>query len=282
MDALQGAVIGVGNFGQHHARVLRELGYLAATCDIKQKADYQDYKKMLKETKLDFCIVSTPTETHYQIAKDIIKSGVHVLVEKPFVNYLSQAKELIELAEKQNVKLMVGFIERYGTYIQKLKQLQKEEIESIGITRINNLPAYSHMILDWSIHDIDLIRYITQSEIETAIPLTTNSSVLIAFKTTSSIPAYSLVKAGHGFKSRMIQVSTSTDLLTGDLATWNIEPLKLELEAFIKSIREDTQSPITGYDGYAALKVALDCIDKSKSDVASFTVNALAKPLTNS
>ena len=122
-DKLRLAIIGVGGWGKNHARVLNDLGVLAAICDMdaqraKEIADryntksYHSLDEMLyKETKLDACLVCTPTKTHFAVAKKIMERGINVFVEKPLSFSSKECEEMIEISEKKKLILTSGYIE---------------------------------------------------------------------------------------------------------------------------------------------------------------------------
>lgn len=175
------AIIGVGNMGEHHARIYSKLSNanLVAVCDndkSKQKVAekyrcsfYQDYKEMLKNKCIDAVSVAVPTFFHFKIVLDLIKNyDVDVLVEKPITGNLNEAKALIREAEKRNKKLCVGHIERFNPAIQKLKKLINSgrfgKLIALNIKRVGGLPPAkdnNNVILDLAIHDIDIANYLT-------------------------------------------------------------------------------------------------------------------------
>src|SRR3989338_8648150 len=127
-------VIGVGVMGSNHARVLYELGHLAAVSDIdniklshiKEKFNarcYNDHKDMITKEKLDGVVVAVQPKDHMKIVIDCLNAGLNVLVEKPISHYIKEAEEIVALAESKGLKLMVGHIERYNPVVTKLKEL---------------------------------------------------------------------------------------------------------------------------------------------------------------
>lgn len=180
MEKLRVAVIGVGNMGIHHARIYFELDNveLVGVCDkdIKKGEElakkyrclfYKDYKEMIEKNKIEIVSVAVPTFLHYQVAKFLIEKKINVLLEKPITNDIENATELINLSRNNNVKLMIGHIERYNPAIIRLIELLKSdrlgEIVSINIKRVGGLPPQikdANVILDLAIHDIDISNYI--------------------------------------------------------------------------------------------------------------------------
>ena len=109
-------VIGMGNMGRNHARVLSDLpgAELVGVAEARPftgklpagvKA-YTDYRVMLDEQKPDAVVVAVPTELHMPIAVDAMQRGIHVLVEKPIARNLEEATTMIETAKKHKVCLL--------------------------------------------------------------------------------------------------------------------------------------------------------------------------------
>ena len=171
------AVIGAGVMGKNHARVLSSLGHLSGVVD----ADYEVAKKVAKrynvsayrnveDADFDAAIIATPTVTHYQLAREIIERGKHVLVEKPFTHSIEEAQELIDLARDMGVVLAVGHIERFNPIVEFFKKMKKEkELITIGAKRVSGFPTRIRdvgVIMDLAVHDIDVFRYLVGEIVE--------------------------------------------------------------------------------------------------------------------
>src|SRR5690348_15472243 len=112
-------VIGYGYWGPNIVRNLRTLTgcQLTGVCDLSPAARkrilsahpgvpvYADAKGLMTDPDVDAIAVITPVWTHYELAKEALLNGKHVFVEKPFTSNVQQAQELIELAEKKNLKI---------------------------------------------------------------------------------------------------------------------------------------------------------------------------------
>lgn len=176
---LRVGVIGVGNIGQHHARIYSELSEaeLVAVADIswargKEVAEryqckfYQNYRKLFDE-RLDAVSVAVPTSLHKTIVMDCLKGGIPVLVEKPIANNLSDAEEMVRFAWAQRVLLAVGHIERFNPAVQKLREFIQQgkfdQITSIWIKRVGVFPPKvpdTDVIVDLAVHDIDVCNFL--------------------------------------------------------------------------------------------------------------------------
>ena len=149
---LKGCVIGVGAMGSNHVRVLHELQEegktkLVGIADVRENLVeevakkygvkwFTDYERLLEE-KPDFVIVAVPTKFHRKVAEDAVKTGCHILVEKPIAHTISEAKKIVEIAEKEGVQLMVGHIERFNPVVQEVKErIGTETVHLVGTVRV--------------------------------------------------------------------------------------------------------------------------------------------------
>lgn len=180
MDKLNAAIIGIGSMGKNHARIYSEMQdvNLVAVSDIRETSEnfgckyYKDYKEMLKNEDIDLVNVVVPTRLHLRVALDVIDAGKHVFVEKPVADTIENAKKIIEAAEKKEVKLTVGHVERFNPAIRKLKELINNDvlgkIWSITITRRGPFPKRIRdvgVVIDLAVHDLDIMRYLLNSEV---------------------------------------------------------------------------------------------------------------------
>jgi predicted dehydrogenase len=134
-----------------------------------------DPKDILKSTEIDAVAVVTPVWTHYELAKTAIENGKHVFVEKPFTSNSRQAEELIELAEKKNVKIMVDHTFLFTGAVRKIKQLLNENalgrIFYYDSLRVN-LGLFQHdvnVIWDLAPHDLSIMDYLIEEQAEAVV-----------------------------------------------------------------------------------------------------------------
>lgn len=178
------AVIGVGAMGRNHARVYSELPgvQLVAVGDVNatiaaevanryRVKPYDDFQILLDNEKPDAVSVVVPTAFHEMVGEMALKSGAHVLIEKPITSTVEEGERLNALASKLDRKLMVGHIVRFNPAIRSLREkLQAGElgrIFQIVCRRIGPFPARIRdvgVIVDLAPHDIDTIRYLTGEE----------------------------------------------------------------------------------------------------------------------
>ena len=138
-------VLGVGEWGKNHARVYRELenSNLVMVADLsgmrlkKLKKTYKvavtnDYRDILNNPEIEAVSVCTPSSTHFEIVKECLEAGKHVLVEKPLCLDSLSAQKLIDISEKQKKILMVGHIFRFNPAVRKLKdEINKDNFGTI-------------------------------------------------------------------------------------------------------------------------------------------------------
>lgn len=113
-------IIGLGNMGKNHLRVLYELKIPFVACDSDETKEnlakiynckfYTNYKEMLKHEKLDGVIIATPTEMHAEIALECIKEGINVLIEKPITQDIKEAQEIVNLAKEKKLLQWLGML----------------------------------------------------------------------------------------------------------------------------------------------------------------------------
>lgn len=173
------AVIGGGNMGKNHIRnyfLLPEaelVGLADVNLDMKKLADeyraefFTDYIEMLDELKPDAVSIVVPTPFHAEVATEVIKRGIHCLLEKPIASTVDEAGKLMELAKKHDVVFTVGHIEHYNPLIVTLKKLLEKgsigDITSIVCKRVGGFPAVepkTDVIIDLAVHDIGIISYL--------------------------------------------------------------------------------------------------------------------------
>lgn len=173
-------VIGVGNMGQHHTRILSMLKdvELVGISDINIERGLDTaskYRVRFFEHYLDLLpyveavCIAVPTRLHYQVGIECLGAGVHVLIEKPIAASICEAESLVNAAAQANGILQVGHIERFNPAFQELgKVLKTEELLALEAHRMS---PYSHrandvsVVLDLMIHDIDLLLELAASPV---------------------------------------------------------------------------------------------------------------------
>jgi predicted dehydrogenase len=175
-------VIGYGYWGPNVVRNLDRLDEteLVAVCDkspaCRRKASkaYPDVlvtadpAELMSSPDIDAIAVVTPVWTHYDLAKTALLHGKHVFVEKPFTSTAAQAEELIELAARKNLKIMVDHTFLFTGAVQKIKKLLNEgalgKLYYYDSTRVN-LGLFQHdvnVVWDLAPHDLSIIDHLIQ------------------------------------------------------------------------------------------------------------------------
>jgi predicted dehydrogenase len=172
-------VIGYGYWGPNLVRNLYEIpsSDLIAVADLKEERikraqlkypqitltkNYQDLFAM----DLDAVVISTPPKTHYPIAKECLQNNLHVLVEKPMTLNGQHAEELVELASKNNLRLMVGHTFEYNSAVHALKKYidsgELGDIYYVHAARLNLglFQQDSNVLWDLAPHDISILLYL--------------------------------------------------------------------------------------------------------------------------
>ncbi|MFH1063092.1 MAG: Gfo/Idh/MocA family oxidoreductase [Candidatus Omnitrophota bacterium] len=125
----------------------------------------RDYTRLLKDKTLDAVVISTPFLTHYEIAKKALLAGKHVLIEKPFVHSIKMGEELINIAKKNKLVLMIGFTFLYSPPVLKIKKLISDKelgpIMYINSTRVHfgHLKQKESVVGDLASHDLSIILF---------------------------------------------------------------------------------------------------------------------------
>jgi predicted dehydrogenase len=173
-------IIGYGYWGPNLVRNFNaaEGCEVHMICDINQQSlkkarksypsikTTADSNELIKDPDIDVVIVATPVFAHYELAKKALEEGKNVFVEKPFTYTSAEAEELIELAEKKNLKIMVDHTFLYTGAVRKIKQLIEDHVlgdilyyDSIRV----NLGLFQHdinVVWDLAPHDISIMEYV--------------------------------------------------------------------------------------------------------------------------
>jgi predicted dehydrogenase len=249
-----------------------------------------DYTSILGE--VDAVSIATPTSLHHSIAKTCLERGIHVLVEKPITETREQARELVVLAAAAGRVLQVGHLERFNSAILALEGTLHTPrfIESHRLAQFKPRGTDVNVVLDLMIHDIDLIQSLVGAPIESidAVGASVFSSGLdianariryangCVANTTASRVSMKVERKLRLFQDdAYVSIDLQQKVLTivrkppdGAAAApgqVSIEErsyeqgdaLKLEIEAFVRSIREGRPAAVSGEDGLRALDAAI-------------------------
>ncbi|HEX9036771.1 MAG TPA: Gfo/Idh/MocA family oxidoreductase [Ktedonobacterales bacterium] len=187
-------LIGAGAMGANHLRVLRDfdsgvvsvVGLAESMPDTLSRAvrifhvpGFADYREMIEQTMPDLVLVVTPTATHFEVASFALEHGCNTLVEKPIAKTVEEASALVALAHARGLILAVGHVERFNPAVRRLKQLLEEgmlgDIYQLHGRRLGPFPPRIRDVgvtLDLATHDIDVMRFVTGSHVESVFART--------------------------------------------------------------------------------------------------------------
>lgn len=186
-------IIGIGRIGQVHIQSIStrvpsaEIKWVADPFMTEERAEWakkmgvvnttKDYKEILADEEVDAVIICSSTDTHSPISVEAIKAGKHVFCEKPIDHDIAKIKEVIDALEGTNLKYQVGFNRRFDHNFEAVQRAVKEgkigEPHLVKITSrdpeppsIDYVKVSGGMFLDMTIHDFDMVRFLTGSEAE--------------------------------------------------------------------------------------------------------------------
>ena len=293
--------------GSNHARVLAEMAGVALVgvvdplpahrmraTELTNCRTFDSLDELLGEG-VEAVTIAAPTHLHHEIALACIARKVHVLVEKPIASSVEEGRDIVGAAQRAGVTLMVGHVERFNPAVAAVKQaLAGENILSIAITRVGPFPPRMSnvgVVIDLAVHDIDLIRWFTESDIIEVQPQLSSAVAerediaLLQVRTASGVLAHINTNWLTPFKARNVTVATRGKYIMGDLLTRQVtecfgfqpdgsysmrhlpvghdEPLRAELIAFLKAVRSGGAPAVTGDEGVASLEIATRCLETS-------------------
>ena len=294
------ALIGLGSMGRNHYRILRTLkdrANIVGLCDVVKNGEFEepfftDVGEMLDAVKPDAAIIVVPTFLHKDVALQCIERGVHVFIEKPAASTIEDAKLIAKAVEEAGLKSCVGHVERFNPVVQALKEeLKDKEIYTMSITRVGPFPpriADVGVLTDLSVHDIDLMRFITHRNIleknifkSRKIHNHHDDNAVLSFELEDAIVAEILTNWLTPFKKRTIEVACKDAYFEADLITQNLteysnfhvnnsyvvrgchikkdEPLLKEVETFIDYLETGERGSLaTIEDSIITLQVATE------------------------
>jgi predicted dehydrogenase len=264
-------VIGYGYWGPNIVRNLRSLDgcRVASVCDqspaavrrIKQAHPdltvTTQASDLLKSPAIDVIAVVTPVSTHFDLAKAALENGKHVFVEKPFTATATQAEELIELAERKNLKIMVDHTFLFTGAVRKIRELIDEgvlgDLYYYDSTRVN-LGLFQHdvsVIWDLAPHDLSIMSFLIPQEPDAVVATGQahlNGLVDVAFLTVY-FPGNTIAHINVNWLS---PVKVRTTLLGGEkkMLVWN------DLEADEKLKIYDKGAQVSSGQGLYELMVS--------------------------
>jgi UDP-N-acetylglucosamine 3-dehydrogenase len=300
------AVIGVGGWGKNHARVLSELNALSAICDTdQQRAEglagkygvnwYTSVDDLLKNEKPEGAVISTPTVTHFAIAKQVMEKRVSAMVEKPMAPSSAECEQMVTLAKRNNVVLTTGYIERFNPAVNEVKNIVKEkkygDLLMLEFHRENRMPPNIQdvgIIYDTSVHDIDTALYLSEDKPNVVFARAGSTTgkhedfaaIILGFKNQKI--AFIATNWITPKRVRTFTIVCTDAIITGDFITQEIkidqegertltpsrefkEPLTLELRNFLDAIDGKAKPLVSAEDAVNTTRVAEAALLSSKT-----------------
>ncbi|HET9531593.1 MAG TPA: Gfo/Idh/MocA family oxidoreductase [Blastocatellia bacterium] len=305
------AVVGTGHFGREHARVYASSpdASLVAVCDTSEinglpvAAEYKvplvsDYRDLIG--KVDAVSLAVPTVSHHEIACDLLRAGIAVLVEKPIARTLEEADEIIKEAARSKTVLQAGHLERFNPAVVAASRIITRPLffEAHRLSLFTPRSLDIDVVMDLMIHDLDIILSFVQSEVAeiraAGVPILTprvdiaNARVEFENGCVANLTA-SRVSSERVRKLRFFQPHqyVSIDYSAQEAAVVSVnrtaegrpefnsrlldvergEPLRLEIESFLSSV---AGAPVkaTGEEARKALALATEINQKIRENAA--------------
>jgi predicted dehydrogenase len=310
-EVLRVGVAGCGGLGRTEAKIVHDLDgvELVGVCDVilanaKQAAAdlgiqkaYSNHRQLIEENDLDCMVVVTPTYTHAEVTVDAANAGLHVFCEKPMAITLEECDKMLEAAERNNVKLMIGFVRRFQPNYREMKRRVDVgaigEVRLVQSVRIRGRPpvgigewrrerrkvgglhsAYIHEMdqMLWLGGDVKTVRGVVNfgtlpdTDVEDSIWMCLEfANGAIGALGASEIYPIGWYELGVGGTEGAMKIAGGTTAIilkkhTGDSETIELEPNNAfveELSHFFDCVRNDKQPLATGMDGRRSLEVVM-------------------------
>ena len=317
MNKIRTLIIGLGRIGKIHLGNLQAIDEveIVGICDPTDEAKvfsnkagltfYQkDFTDVAGEVQADAIVICSPTNTHANYVSIAAKKGIDVFCEKPLDLSLEKVKQVLKTVNESKIKLMLGFNRRFDSEFQSVKEKIVKghigDIHTIKITSrdpspppINYIKSSGGMFLDMTIHDFDMIRYLTNKKIvevyakgdalvnpEIAKAGDIDTAIInLTFEDGSMAIIDNCRKAVYGYDQRvevfgskgMVQSKNKFDKYTLTYSENGVtsalpqhffleryaDAYKKEINHFIDCIRHKKTPEVSGFDGLMSLVLGL-------------------------
>jgi predicted dehydrogenase len=298
-ELIKVGVVGVGKFGQHHARVYREMPEAelvgvydldaARAAEMASQFSCRVFASLEElEGSVQAASVAVPTEQHAAVAGQLLDAGVDVIVEKPMARSVAEADQLIVAAHHGGRILQVGHLERFNPAVEAARTIATAPLffEAHRLSTFSPRSLDVDVVMDLMIHDLDIVLSLVSSEVEEirAVGLAVLSpkfdiaNVRVSFASgcvanfTASRVSLERVRKLRWFQPREY---VSVDYARQDAVVITVEkggaapmlshrkldppqqePLRRQLESFVRAVRERRPPEIDGVQGRRALLLA--------------------------
>jgi len=302
LTKIRTAIVGAGQFGQHHARVLHQSprAELVAAVDIDPARASSIAGQYACEAmaghrsiigRVEAAVVATPTTSHGDVAFDLLEAGIDVLVEKPIALDVASARRIVAAAEANGRILQVGHLERFNPAVAALGQVVRLPL-FFEVHRLSTFTPRSldiDVVLDLMIHDIDIVlslvgrmpEEVRAAGISILTPKVDIANVRLAFPggcvanlTASRVSTervrklrlfqpHEYISVDYGKQEAFaLAVTPDRRITSNHLPVEKDEPLRLEIESFLDCVERRARPRVSGEDACRALEVARDILDK--------------------
>jgi predicted dehydrogenase len=316
-DKLKVGVIGVGHLGEYHVQKYKAIsnvdlvGVVDADLDradeIAGRYDvraYGNHEEILD--KVDAVSLAVPTEMHFEVAKDVLSKGIHLLIEKPITYEIEPADIMVTIAREKDLVFQVGLVERFNPAVVMMESLLNRPVflESHRMNEFTTRGIDVDVVLDLMIHDLDIILHNVQSEIRevhavgmsviTGKTDVANAKIVFEDGTVANLTA-SRVSSQTLRKIRVFQPDAylSVNCLKREISVIRLDvevkdlndfprltpektkfpgrdPLADEISSFVDAVANRSKPVVSGADGRRALEVALGIIDQIECGSKNF------------
>jgi predicted dehydrogenase len=295
-------VVGVGYFGSRHATKLAELpnSNLTAVADhdsiraqqvasaVGAKA-FTDHRDLFG--RVDAVSIAVPTADHFQVTKDFLEHGVHVLVEKPMTSHVERAAQLVAIADRHGLVLQVGHLERFSAAYFAVQQQVTDPlyIEARRIAPFRPRGTDVSVVFDLMIHDIDLVLALVRSPLVSVdavgTPVLSENDDIANTRLRFANGCFATITASRvsGKTERSLRIFERDSYLVADLVERKIvrkhkgngeifpgipeieqeqiaygegDSLKLEMSSFLNAVATKTRPVVDGRAGLEAVRAA--------------------------
>jgi predicted dehydrogenase len=304
-------IIGTGYLGRLHARILTEMpeaevvGFVepndAIAAEVASTLGLQRFDSA-GAMNIEAAVVATPTTTHFDVVRELLEGGRDVLVEKPIAATADDARRLVAIARERGRLLQVGHVERYNPAIvaaaPHIHDVRYLEAERLGVFVARSLDV--DVLLDLMIHDLNLVLSLLRQEVveirAVGVPVLTDkvditnvrlelANGAVANLTASRVSQDRVRKVRFFGSDSYISVDTKEQEVKGyrlagraiqplDISVEKKEPLRAELESFLRCVREREQPLVSGEDGAAAVALAARVAEAIEQSVQRYGRNA--------
>ncbi|MEY2563828.1 MAG: hypothetical protein QOH88_2021 [Verrucomicrobiota bacterium] len=304
MSKLRVGVVGVGHIGKNHARLYAGLpeAQFAAIYDTNPETARRFAEEFavratgsLEEfaEQVDAASVATPTNTHFEIAHQLLERGKHLLIEKPIAENTAHATELAELAATRELVLQVGHVERFNPVLSALeKRLTNPRfIEAHRLSPYPNRSTDIGVVLDLMIHDLEIILHLVRSPVQTidavGVPVMGHGEDIanarlrfengcVANITSSRISPEQMRKIRVFQENAYLSLDyqnqtgemhrrTAEGITREEVEIEREEPLKRQLASFIECAQTGRAPKVSGFQATAALELAVEITKRINS-----------------